>query len=87
MRPIHFEESNATYGKPKGMSDEECMPVSAYEIKNEKGDVVQVRTVWQPNKEDIEAIVSGRPIILSVWGAGMPPVLLFTVDENGNTNE
>lgn len=87
MRPIDFEGSNATYGKPKEMTGEECMPVSAFEIKNEKGHVLQVRTVWQPNKEDIEAINAGRPIVLSVWGAGMPPVLLFTCDENGQINE
>ncbi|MFB5946099.1 hypothetical protein [Albibacterium profundi] len=87
MRPIDFQGSNAVYTKPKEMSDEECLPVSAFEVKDKEGRVIQVNTVWQPNKEDIEAINAGRPIILSVAGGGMPPVVLFTCDEEGNINE
>lgn len=81
MRPIHFPESNITFGKPENMTDEECYSVSAY-----KGDGY-INTVWMPNKEDIEAINAGRPIILSITGQGMPPVSLFTCDENGVPNE
>lgn len=81
MRAIDFPESNITFGKPSDMADEQCFSISAY-----KGDGF-INTVWLPNKEDIEAINAGRPIILQIVGNGMPPVSLFTCDEQGNINE
>ena len=86
MRPIHFPESNITFTKPEGMTDEECGAVSAYIGTSENGDSF-INTVWMPNKEDIEAINAGRPIILSITGSGMPPVALFTCNEEGVPNE
>lgn len=44
------------------------------------------QTAWQPNKEDIEAINRGEPIYVKVLAKGLPPMALFTVDENGNGN-
>lgn len=86
MRAIHFPESNITFNKPQSMTDEECYSVSAYAGKDSDGRPF-VNTVWMPNKEDIEAINAGRGIILSITGSGMPPVALFTCDENGLPNE
>lgn len=85
MRAIHFPESNTTFNKPADMTDEECYSVSAY--TGEQDGRPYVNTVWVPNKEDLDALNAGRPIILSITGAGMPPVALFTCDENGNPNE
>lgn len=87
MRPIDFEGANAIYGKPKSMTDEECLPVSAYQHLDESGEVINIVTMWKPNKEDIEAINAGRPIIVSVVGSALPPMALLTADENGNLNE
>lgn len=44
------------------------------------------QTAWQPNKEDIEAINRGEPIYVKVLAKGLPPMALFTLDENGNGN-
>jgi hypothetical protein len=87
MRAIHFNEANKTYTKPPGMTDEECYEISAYEHRDENGKVVRINTVWQPNKEDIEAIMAGRPIVLQIMSSSLPPHALFTYDENGNINE
>lgn len=87
MRAIHFEGANATYGKPDDMTDEECYSVSAYEHRDTDGNVAGISTVWQPNREDIQAINAGRPVVLHICGAGMPPVSLFTYDENGVIND
>ena len=87
MRAIDFPESNITFGKPESMTDEECYPVSAYMGGTGAGETPYINTVCQPNKEDIEAIIAGRPIILSITGYSMPPVSLFTCDENGKPNE
>lgn len=86
MRAIHFKQANVELGKPQGMTDEECMPISAYKGVDENG-TPYLNTVWMPNKEDIDAILAGRPIILSIYGNSMPPVAMFTVNEKGETNE
>ncbi len=67
------------------MDESECLPIQAYVGQDEKGNPY-INTVWQPNKEDIEAILAGRPIIVSVCGNGLPPMLLFTADEEGKPN-
>jgi hypothetical protein len=85
MRAIHFPEANTTFNKPADMTDEQCYSVSA--LVGEQDGIPYVRTVWLPNKEDLEALNAGRPLVLSICGAGMPPVALFTCDENGNVNE
>lgn len=85
MRAIDFPESNHTFDKPVSMDDSECLPLHVYVGKDESGRSY-INSVWQPNKEDIEAIIAGRPVVLSICGASMPPVMLFTYDEEGNIN-
>lgn len=86
MRPIHFPEANMIFNKPESMTDEECGSLSAYRGEDQNGNKF-VNTLWMPSKEDIEAIQSGRPIILSVYGGGLPPICLFTCDESGTPNQ
>lgn len=43
-------------------------------------------TAWQPNKEDIEAINRGEPVYVKVLSQGLPPMALFTLDENKQGN-
>lgn len=43
-------------------------------------------TAWKPNKEDIEAINRGEPVYVKTLSTGLPPMALFTLDENGNGN-
>jgi len=85
MRPIDFPESNIVFGKPNSMTDEQCFSISAYKGTNADG-IPVINTVWMPSFEDIKAINEGRPIILSICGEGMPPVSLFTNNENGEGN-
>lgn len=87
MRPIDFPEANTFFEKPKSMTDEECLPVSAFVKKDEQGKVEYINVVYMPSKEDIEAILAGRPIVCSFMQSFLPPHALFTFDENGNTNE
>lgn len=86
MKPIHFPESNIQFNKPTSMDDSECLPISAYSGVDANGNP-HINTVWQPSKEDIEAINAGRPIVVCVLGTGLSPMSLFTFDENGNSNE
>lgn len=43
-------------------------------------------TAWQPNKEDIEAINRGEPIYVKTLSTGLPPMALFTLDEEQKGN-
>lgn len=85
MRPIDFPEANMTFNKPVSMDDSECLPLRVYAGTDGNGNPF-INSVWQPSKEDIEAINAGRPVVLTILGTGMPPVSLFTYDENGNSN-
>jgi len=85
MRAIHFPEANVIFGKPESLSDEECHEISAYKGVDEDG-IPYTITVWQPNKEDIEAVMAGRPICLKMLGEAPAPVVLYTYDEKGEGN-
>lgn len=43
-------------------------------------------TAWKPNKEDIEAINRGEPIYIKTLSKGLPPMAVFTLDENNEGN-
>lgn len=81
MRPIDFPEANTQFTKPDDMTDEQCGGLSAYVGEG------HINTVWMPNKEDLEALNAGRPIIVCVRGSSLPPMSLFTADEEGRPNE
>lgn len=86
MRAIDFPEANTTFNKPTTMDDSECLPVSAFFGVDKNGNPY-INTVWQPNKEDIESINAGRPIVLTTLGTQLPPHSMFTWDENGQINQ
>ena len=43
-------------------------------------------TAWKPNKEDLDALNRGEPIYVKTLSKRLPPMALFTLDENGNGN-
>lgn len=43
-------------------------------------------TAWMPNKEDREAINRGEAIFIKTVSNGLPPMALFTLDENDKIN-
>lgn len=85
MLPVNFEGTNTVLTKPEDMTDEQCLEVRAYCDIDGDGFPFYL-TAWQPNKEDLEAINAGRPIMLKVVGKSMPPVCLYTFDENYEAN-
>lgn len=85
MLPVDFEGTNIELTKPQGWADEKCMSVRAYKGVDTDG-IPFYLTAWKPNREDIEAINAGRPIMLKVCGNSTPPVAMYTFDENYNGN-
>lgn len=43
-------------------------------------------TAWKPNKEDIEAINRGEPIYIKTLAKSLPPMAVFTLNEQGEGN-
>lgn len=92
MHPIYFEGAKEM-AKPENVTDEQCYSVYAHSqdcpFIGEDGETYSSKVwteVWQPSKEDIEAINAGRPVILQIHSHGLPPVAVFTMDENGKPN-
>jgi hypothetical protein len=86
MLTIDFEGTNILLTRPQDMTDEECLPIRAFKGVDYDG-FNFLLTAWKPNKEDIEAINAGRPVMLKVIGLGFPPVSLYTYDENFEANQ
>lgn len=44
-------------------------------------------TAWKPSYEDLQAINRGEPIYIKTLSKGLPPMAVFTLDENKNCND
>lgn len=44
-------------------------------------------TAWKPSYEDLQALNRGEPIYIKTLSNALPPMSVFTVDENGNCND
>lgn len=84
MIPVNFDGA-VQIGKPETMTDEQCMAIPAsYGIDNDG--FRYFITAWKPSKEDIEAFQRGEPVWVKVIANGLPPMALFTTDEDGQIN-
>lgn len=86
MLPVDFVERNKIYTKPQGWKDEECGDLYVYEGTESETGRQFVVSVWKPNKEDIEAILAGRGIVVKLCIPFQCPIALWTLDENGEIN-
>ena len=84
MRPVEFEGSTEIK-KPANMTDEECSSAWATAGVDINGDHYYM-TAWQPNYEDLQALNAGKPIFVKTLGRVLPPMALFTLDENNKGN-
>lgn len=82
MQPVNFEGA-IEIGKPKDMTDEQCM--SIYAMKGvDEANFPYFLECWKPSYEDIQAINRGEPIWIKVVSNGLPPIAIWTLDETGN---
>jgi hypothetical protein len=84
MQPIEFPGSTQI-GKPQDMTDEQCFSVWATAGIDADG-FAYYMTCWKPSYEDIKAIQEGRPIYVKVLAKTLPPMALFTLNENDQGN-
>ena len=78
MKAIATNSTQTTF-KAEGCFD---LPVYVRELKMEGGETVKGHTsYWLPNKEELERLINGGVIALTVIG-GQPPVIVETVEVN-----
>lgn len=85
MYSTDFPDSNTTIGKPGNMTDEQCLSIRAH-IGVDTQNFPFILVAFKPNIDDIKAMNEGRPLYVKFIGRQMPPVAMFTLDENGNAN-
>lgn len=77
MIPVDFKESNFTFGKPEGWTDEQCLPLTVWKGNCDDG-TPDIISCWSFSKEDLEEIHRTGRIWLRIVGTGLPPVSLQT---------
>lgn len=76
MERMQHPSNNAVLGAPKGWDQGE-LPCGALPITRiTEGGITQVVSFWKPNADELAALVAGKPVMLFVVGATMPPVAL-----------
>ena len=85
MMPVDFEEANITLGPPRGSSREEVFELRACKGHAPDGIPCFV-TCWKPSLEDLEALNSGRPLIIQNLGEVFFPMAVWTTDEDLKPN-
>jgi hypothetical protein len=80
MSPTNFSQANCLFGPPKDLEESQCKKIPAFVHQIKKGSIdgaTQCVVAWIPDRQDIERILQGQPIFLSVMG-GLPPHYLST---------
>ena len=78
MKAIATNSTQTTF-KAEGCFD---LPVQIRQLKMEDGKIVEGHTsYWLPDEKELETLVNGGAIALTVIG-GQPPVILETVELN-----
>ncbi len=72
MRPTKFPEANSVLQPPKGMNEDQCVPLYAHR------DGRWVISRWELSDEDRARIAAGGPIWLLIMGVTMPPAAVST---------
>lgn len=74
MNFIQHTTNNHVLGVPKEWDHSQgyCSALPCTVSKDEEG-LYQIQSFWKPTKEELDAIVAGRPIMLTCIG-GQPPV-------------
>lgn len=82
MMAVDFAEKNFVFTKPEGWTDEQCYDLPVWKgmvpLDDQGNKASAIISCWKPNKEDIDAIVAGKPIYLLITGSVQPPVALMT---------
>ena len=85
MQPVSFEGATEIK-KPSDMTDEQCMSIWATKGVTIDG-FPYFLEAWKPSYEDLKSLNRGEPIYIQIISNGLPPIAMFTIDENGECND
>lgn len=76
-----FPEANRKFGPPPDLQESQVHTIAAYVGIVEKGSVEGspiIIVAYEPNEQELQDIIEGKPIFLSIMGTGLPPHFLST---------
>ena len=79
MIPGAIQGATKSYGKPAGMTDDECGSLLVRE--GHEGDWPTMTSAWYPTPEEVERLRAGAPVYLTIFGAGGHPPVALSVGE------
>jgi len=70
------------FNPPAGLTEEQCKPIRAYVGRIPGPSSIEgqpiVVTAWTPTLQEIEDLVSGKPVYLTLLAKSLPPHVLTT---------
>jgi hypothetical protein len=70
------------------MEEMELRTIPPHDINFDEGTkCIYFLTAWKPSYEDLQALNRGEPIYIKTLSEGLPPMAVYTFDENGNCND
>lgn len=85
MLPVDFKGSNYQSEIPARF-EKDCIPIPGMRGIDKQGNPY-ILMQFQPSKEDIEAILAGRPVCIAIYNHKITcPMAVYTYDENFQVN-
>jgi len=84
MKPGPIQFATRALGAPEGWDREKHGDCDVLEVRDRDG---QMDSAWYPTDEEKAAIAAGRPVILTVWGSGHPPVSVNVEPQDGHKED
>ena len=79
MTPIQTPHCNTVLKRPKGMSEKQCGDLPVLIDEGSESNPPSVTSFWKPNQKDLENLIKGGTVMLTVQGSTHPPVALNTI--------
>lgn len=79
MHPVPHPQPTKRYTKPKSWTDEqECGDLIVQEGQDEHGHPT-IASAWRPSEEELQTLLAGGAVQLTVWANCQPPVSLGVI--------
>lgn len=76
MTPGNIKGATRALGKPTNWDDKDGECATLYVRDHRGAGPTIMQSAWYPSPEEIEQMIKGEPVILSIWGPSHPPVSL-----------
>jgi hypothetical protein len=82
MNSIKIKDSNKVFAKPANWdNDRDGTCIDLHVRERSEGMQYVLESAWVPTPAELAALNSGKPLILTIFGRQMPPVMLSVEGE------